>query len=70
MTEQQDAKQMYNNVIQNAMIYGMGLLKFNSDGKCEVVDPKQYGELGAALTWAAENQIKLKDKQNDQTKSN
>ena len=59
MTEQQDAKQMYNNVIQNAMIYGMGLLKFNSDGQCEVVDPKQYGELGAALTWAAENQVKI-----------
>lgn len=55
----QDALQIYNHVMSNALIYGQGFLRFTSDGKCEVVDPKQYGELGAALTWTAENQVKL-----------
>lgn len=56
---EQDAKQLYNHVMHNALIYGQGFLRFTSDGKCEVVDPKQYKELAQALLWAEENQVKL-----------
>ena len=49
MTTEQDAKQLYNHVMHNALIYGQGFLRFTSDGKCEVVDPKQYKELAEAL---------------------
>lgn len=59
MTTEQDIKNMYDQVMSNAIIYGQGFLRFTANGDWEVVDPKQYGELGAALTWAAENQAKL-----------
>jgi hypothetical protein len=50
---------MYNHVMHNALIYGQGFLRFTADGKCEVVDPKQYKELAEGLLWASENQVKL-----------
>jgi hypothetical protein len=56
---EQDAVQLYNHVMQNALIYGQGFLRFTADGKCEVVDPKQYKELAEGLLWASENQVKL-----------
>jgi len=56
---EQDANQMYNHVMHNALIYGQGFLRFTADGKCEVVDPKQYKELAEGLLWASENQVKL-----------
>ena len=56
---EQDANQMYNHVMQNALIYGQGFLRFTADGKCEVINPSQYKELAEALLWAEENQVKL-----------
>jgi hypothetical protein len=56
---EQDANQMYNHVMHNALIYGQGFLRFTADGKCEVVDPKQYKELAEGLLRASENQVKL-----------
>lgn len=56
---EQDANQMYNHVMHNALIYGQGFLRFTSDGKCEVIDPSRYKELAEALLWAEENQVKL-----------
>jgi hypothetical protein len=56
---EQDAVQLYNHVMHNALIYGQGFLRFTADGKCEVIDPKQYKELAEALLWADKNQVKL-----------
>jgi hypothetical protein len=56
---EQDANQMYNHVMHNALIYGQGFLRFTPDGKCEVIDPSRYKELAEALLWAEENQVKL-----------
>lgn len=56
---ERDANQMYNHVMQNAMVYGQGFLRFTADGNCEVIDPSQYKELGEALLWADKNQVKL-----------
>jgi|GEM_PF-3351662 len=61
MTTEQDAVQLYNHVMHNALIYGQGFLRFTADGKCEVVDPSQYKELAEALLWAEENQVKHDD---------
>lgn len=56
---ERDANQMYNHVMQNAMIYGQGFLRFTADGNCEVIDPSQYKELAEALLWADKNQVKV-----------
>jgi len=55
MTTEQDAKQLYNHVMHNALVYGQGFLRFTADGKCEVIDPSQYKELAEALLWADKN---------------
>jgi len=54
-----EIQDLFDQAYNTAMLFGQAFIRYTPDGKMECVDPKQYGELGAALTWASENEHKL-----------
>ena len=57
----EDAEAIFTVAANNAMIYGMGLIKMTNTPTgivVEVIQPEEYLDVSLALEWAAQNTVR------------
>ena len=57
----EDAEALFTVAANNAMIYGMGLIKLTNTPTgivVEVIQPEEYLDVSLALEWAAQNTVR------------